>query len=764
METEAECRERRLRRVFALLMLAVPAVMIEFLFLQWHLPVPEFRMDALGQGLVLEVIPGGGAEAAGVRAGDAVLAVNGVPLQLDGAMTRPPAGLQVGQIATLGIERDGRRLELDVPLVPVAKVTLPELISAVDVALTFWIASILLLWRRFRRVEVRLLFLLAQAIAIGVLFPPLGFITWYSTSAIHYILSFACVGLSAPLLFHYHITFPVVLGSRRQRRRALGAFYGVVLVGAVAYLISQSLVPLAPMDVLVIQVDVLCFVLQVCAAIAVTACVYFRRASPDGRRRLRVIFFGVALAAGVFIALYALPAVIRGSPLVPEWLVWSCLLVAPLSYAYATVRHNLFGIDRVLNRATLYLVLSLGVFALYLGPFLLLYRFVHGDLLLQMTLVAGVTALEGLTFDWTRARAQHLVDRLFYGGWYDYPGVVERVSDALARALDRSQLAHVLTRQVPELMRLRGGELWVGEREEAPQRGVAPPQVQFPLPCEGEVCGLWTVGARRDGEDFTRADRRILRTLARQAEIAFRNVLLVEALRDQLHEIHASHETLAKAQRRLLRSREEERGRLARDLHDGPIQALVGLKVQMGLLLASAPEGHSAVRDALTAIRAEVQGLLDELRQVCADLRPPMLDTLGLGAALRALAAEWPSQSEATVALELPPDAMLRSLPVEVAVNLYRVAQEGLNNAARHAAARHLTIRLAWEAATLVLTLRDDGQGFTVPDALEDLVAQGRFGLAGMRERVELIGGTLALDSAPGEGTTVRVAWQQPGA
>lgn len=761
METEAEHRERRLRRVFALLALAVPAVLIEFLFLQWHLPVPEFRMDALGQGLVLEVIPGGGAEAAGVRAGDIVLTVDGATLRPDGTVTRPPAGLQVGQIATLGIERDGRRLELDVPLVPVAKATLPELISALGVALIFWGASILLLWRRFRRTEVRLLFLLAQVIAIGVLFPPLGFVTWYPASVVHYNLSFACAGLSAPLLFHYHITFPVVLGSARRRCRVLGAFYGVIAVGAAALTVAANVVALAPIDVLVIQVDVLCFVLQVCAAIAIAAYVYFRRASPDGRRRLRVIFFGVALAAGVFIALYALPAIIRGSPLVPEWLVWLCLLVAPLSYAYATVRHNLFGMDRLLNRATLYMVLSLGVFALYLGPFLLLYRFVHGDLLLQVTLVAGVTALEGLTFDWTRTRAQHLVDRLFYGGWYDYPGVVETVSDALARALDRRQLAHVLTRQVPDLMQLRDGALWIGEREDASQRGVALPQVQFPLSCEGQVCGLWTVGARRDGEDFTRADRRILKTLARQAEIALRNVLLVEALRGQLHEIHASRETLAKAQRRLLRSREEERGRLARDLHDGAIQALVGLKVQIGLLLASAPEGHSAVRDALTAVRTEVQGLLDELRQVCADLRPPMLDTLGLGAALRALAAEWPAQSEAAVALELPPDATLRSLPVEVAVNLYRVAQEGLNNAARHAAARHVTIRLAWEASTLVLTLRDDGQGFRVPDALEDLVAQGRFGLVGMRERVELIGGTLALESVPGRGTMVCVAWRQ---
>jgi signal transduction histidine kinase len=761
MEAEAERRERRLRRVFALLALAVPAVVIEFLFLQWHLPVPELRMDPLGHGVVLEVIPGGGAEAAGVRAGDVILTVNDAPLRSDNANPRPPAGLQVGQIATLGIERDGQRLELHVPLVPVAKVTLPELISAIGVALTFWVASTLLLWRRFRRTEVRLLFLLAQAIAIGVLFPPLGFITWYPTSGVHYALSFACIGLSAPLLFHYHITFPAVLGSRR-RRCVLGAFYGVVLAGAVAYPLSQNLLLLGPIASLVIQVDVLCFVLQVCVAITVTAYVYFRRATPDGRRQLRVIFFGVALAAGVFIALYALPIVIRDSALIPEWLVWLCLLVAPLSYAYATLRYNLFDIDRLLNRATLYLVFSLGVFTLYLGPFLLLYRFAHGNLLLQVMLVVGVTALEGLTFNWTRTWAQRLVDRLFYGGWYDYPGVVETASDALARALDRRQLADVLTRQVPELMQLRDGKLWVGEQEEAPQQGVALPQVQFPLSFQGQVRGLWTVGARRDGEDFTGADRRILKTLARQAEIALRNVLLVEALRDQLHEIHASRETLARAQRRLLRSREEERGRLARELHDGPIQALAGLKMQIGLLLASVTEGHPAIIEgALTAARAEVQGLLDELRQVCADLRPPMLDALGLGAALRTLAAEWPAQSAAAVALEMPPDATLRSLPDEVAVNLYRVAKESLNNAAQHAAARHITIRLAWEASTLVLTLRDDGQGFTVPDALEDLVAQGRFGLVGMRERVELIGGTLALESVPGQGTLVRVAWQQ---
>jgi signal transduction histidine kinase len=156
-------------------------------------------------------------------------------------------------------------------------------------------------------------------------------------------------------------------------------------------------------------------------------------------------------------------------------------------------------------------------------------------------------------------------------------------------------------------------------------------------------------------------------------------------------------------------------------------------------------------------MRAEVRNLLADLRQVCAELRPPMLDTLGLGAALRALAEDWSTQHDVETRLDLPPDATLRPLPVEVSVNLYRIVQEALSNVARHAAARQVTIQLDWENACLTLTVQDDGSGFAVPTPLRSLTAQGHFGLAGMQERVELIGGALTVESAPGRGTIVRV-------
>ena len=324
-------------------------------------------------------------------------------------------------------------------------------------------------------------------------------------------------------------------------------------------------------------------------------------------------------------------------------------------------------------------------------------------------------------------------------------------------------ISGILTREIPVQMHLRGARLAIGERNASTLEADAKAGLEIPLDCGGQACGTWTVGPRRDGEALNPEDRRILQTLARQAEIALSNVLLLETLRGQLDELRTSRETLVQLQHQLLRSREEERGRLARDLHDGPIQALVGMNMQMGMLMPSTGPANDGLptAEALRDIRVEVRDLINELRQVCTELRPPMLDTLGLGAALRALAEDWSTQHGAALQLDLPPDATLRSLPEEVALNLYRVVQEALSNVARHAEAQRVDLRLAWDADSdrLDLAVQDDGHGF-IPAAIEDLAGQGHFGLAGIRERVALIGGQWRLEAAPGQGTTVRVIWQ----
>ncbi len=728
-------RARLTRSLFVLLALIVPLLVGYDVYFQFSTATLDFSVDP-ATGRVIRVPQHSFADWAGLWEGDVIRSIEGVPFAE--WHNRVP-GNYVAQV-----ERGERRIDLELYFVPLARVNRWPLISGVVTDLIFWGVGTALLWRRFRRPDVRLLFLMMQSLGVAALFllahPEGTRLPWMTQ------LGRACFQLAVPLLLHHAVTYPVRLGRPRPRRRLLTLVYALTLAAlAGTWLLAE---------IWVRRILAVTAVAQLAVG-GILIYVYVRRASPADRRRLRVILFGYLAAGLPTILVYVLPYILRLTWGPPLWTAGFFMVLSPFSYLLAIARHRLFEIDRLLNRALVYGLLSLGILVLYLGPFLLLYRFLPDDVVAQILVVSALTLLVGLSFDWARTRAQRLVDRFFYGGWYDYPAVVETVSDALARTLEREQLEDVMTEQVPALMQLRGARLQIASPEALSAEQSDAASLAFPLSFQGEMRGLWLVGPRRDGDDFSAADRRILQTLARQAEVALGNVLLVEALRRRLREIQ-------EVQRQLLRSREEERSRVARDLHDGPVQLLVGLNLQLGILLSQteASEGDAdgaVLINELRGLRAEVRQLLSDLRQVCADLRPPMLDTLGLGAALRALAAEWSSQHDVALETRLPADASLRDLPVDVAVNLYRVVQEALTNVARHADARHVVLHLRREETRLTLTVRDDGRGFEVPDSLQGLTADDHFGLIGMQERVELIGGEIDVRSRPGRGTTVRV-------
>jgi signal transduction histidine kinase len=732
-----------LRSIFILIALIAPVLMGYVVYQQASAPALDCALD-WQTGIVLAVPLDSHANYAGLQPGDVILNVNGVALAdwKTLAIENQPAEIQ----------RGAERLTLELPILSYARLNLPFLLNAIFVTLTFWGIGTLLLWRRHQQYVARLFFLLTQSIAVGLLF----FLAYPQTaSRPEWMAWLISVGfhLGGALAIHFYLTFPIVLGTPRQRRALLTIVYSLMLVALACRLSGTGWG---------LRVSFLYNTVEIIGAVAILVYAYLRRATPDARRRLRLVVLGGLAPTVPAFFFYLLPTIAGSADRLPDWMIGPLIIISPLGYLLAIARDNLFDIDRILNRALVYAILSFGILLLYLGPFLLLYRFLPDDWLAQFFIIIGLTLFVGLSFDWTRVRVQRGVDRFFYGGWYDYPGVVETISDALARCIERAQLTDVLTRQVPALMQLDEGHLveWSNRQiVKPPDDATTRPgdaELEFPLAFQNETRAVWRAGAHRDGEDFTAADRRILATIARQAETALGNVLLVETLRAQLDEIRASRETLAQAQRQLLRSREEERARLARDLHDGPIQDLVGLNMQLGLLLAE----NASPAESLSAMRAQVRALLAELRQVCLELRPPMLDTLGLGAALRAHAEEWQTQNNVAIQLTLPPDAALRALPSEVAVNLYRVAQEVLTNVARHAHARNVALQLTFENARLALTIRDDGRGFNVPAALHELAAREHFGLMGLHERVELIGGALTIESAPGAGTQVQVVWR----
>ena len=189
---------------------------------------------------------------------------------------------------------------------------------------------------------------------------------------------------------------------------------------------------------------------------------------------------------------------------------------------------------------------------------------------------------------------------------------------------------------------------------------------------------------------------------------------------------------------RILHAQEDERRRLAQELHDQPLQDLIHLVRQL----------DSGAVDGAREVATQV---VSELRQISRGLRPPSLDDLGLAAALRKLVADF--QARTGVAASYRVEGEARRLAPDVELGLFRIAQEALNNVVRHAAAEHVSVRLRFHEAEARLTVADDGSGFVPGRA-----AETSLGIAGMRERASLLGGRLEVSSAPGKGATVRAS------
>lgn len=230
---------------------------------------------------------------------------------------------------------------------------------------------------------------------------------------------------------------------------------------------------------------------------------------------------------------------------------------------------------------------------------------------------------------------------------------------------------------------------------------------------------------------------------------------LAQAVDSMLARLEDHRRQLRALSQRALAAQEDERKRIARNLHDDTGQSLSTLIIELERLEVRPPADAQALRARLTAARALATRTLEDLRTLVLGLRPSMLDDLGLVPAIRWYAR---SQLEPTgLRLELAlPEAGPR-LESEIETALFRIAQEAIHNIQRHAAARTVRIALREGPGALVLEVEDDGCGFEPRAAPSRPAAAPRLGLLGMRERAELAGGALEVESAPGRGTRLRV-------
>ena len=206
----------------------------------------------------------------------------------------------------------------------------------------------------------------------------------------------------------------------------------------------------------------------------------------------------------------------------------------------------------------------------------------------------------------------------------------------------------------------------------------------------------------------------------------------------------------------ILRALEEERKRFARELHDETSQALTSLVIRLEMLMESLHEGRDQQLVAeLRRLRDLAANTLNETRRLTFDLRPTILDDLGLVPALRWLIKDKLEPEGLQASFEVV--GFDQRLPDEVETTLFRIVQEALSNVVRHAQAQHVAVSLQQKEDRLVVTVVDDGRGFDVRSIRPDDPRGRGLGLFGMRERAELVGGQLHVSSVPGRGTRVEV-------
>jgi signal transduction histidine kinase len=409
-------------------------------------------------------------------------------------------------------------------------------------------------------------------------------------------------------------------------------------------------------------------------------------------------------------------------------------LLTALAIGLAVLRYRLYEIDFLLNRAVLYGVMTVVVALAYLAVVGVARGLFGMNRGLAVQVVA--TVLAAAAFWPVRDGVQRRVDRLLYGDRRAPYEALARLGRRVEEAADTDAAMDCVVTTIADSLRLpyaavelRLGDSW----QQAAAYGRTSAQVvAFPLVAQRETVGRLLVGTRAPVEQLRPDDERLLADLARQAGPAVYTVALRRAL-------DASQADLAT-------TREEERRRLRRDLHDGLGPTLAGLTLGLDTALRLAG-GHPEQRELLGRLKVETQRAVTDVRRIVYGLRPPALDELGLPGALREevrrLQCEVPG-----LTVGLTTDLGLVCLPAVVEVACYRIVAEALTNVARHSSAACCTVRVQLDHESLHVEVCDDGAG--PPDGW-----QAGVGVMSMRERAAELGGTLLIEPRLPRGTRV---------
>ncbi|WP_067183717.1 sensor histidine kinase [Microtetraspora niveoalba] len=461
--------------------------------------------------------------------------------------------------------------------------------------------------------------------------------------------------------------------------------------------------------------DVLAYTVQVCVVAALLSLVLrLRRADPVTRRQ---IAWPLIAFAG-YVAFY-----LPGMSTMVLATAWTAVI--PIAILFSALRYRLYGIDTVISRTFVAAGLLGVVGAVYFGASAL-----AGVLASGYHQIAGLVAAlaSGALFQPLRRGLQRAVDHMLYGPVGDPRALAERLTQEVRRAGPADALASVVA-VVRDGLAVGGAAVEVagGRPGYVASGDVGGAPREIALVWHGEPVGRLLIGEPGARRFAAAHDERVITTL-------------LPHVADVAHAVRMAAD-LQRSRERILSTREEERRRLRRDLHDGLGQTLSGMAMTINMARLTLTRSPADADGLLRELRTGMDAVTGDIRQLVYGLRPPALDDLGLAGAVRALAEEGPPPAEVVV------EGETSGLPAAVEVAVYRIVQEALTNVRRHARAEHVRVTLSRDAE-LRVTVADDGVG--LPEG-----RRAGVGTSSMRERAAELGGSCVVASPPGGGTTV---------
>ena len=628
-----------------------------------------------------------------------------------------------------------------------------QLLGGWFLAYAFWIAGTMtLLFLRPRDARWLLLaafdFLTSIWIITGTGLS--AFHIWYSALVLHVV-----IWVSVPVYLHLHWVFPSPLGK-----------LPVALVWG-TYLVFAGLAVAQGFQLLRGSVYYIAFLPMIVGSLILLVVHAVRQ--PGLRRELGLLLIAASLAIIPSITI-GIARLMHGAPASAATLALLSFPILPFAYLYAAFRTQLAGLELRVNR-----LISIYTFLILLGS-------VAAPIMIAVHRASAFTSESALI---TSLLVSIVFTTVALWGFPIYQGFVERRFLGIAvpsRELQQSYSAHITSStSFTELTRLLDDEILPsllvrefvflifdnGSTRVLLRRGLMPEQVPaeharealasligknparagpaepslawvrlvLPLRVKEQLLGFWLFG-RRDPDDlYSNVEVPILQLFANQASVALSNILQTERLRAMYEADIDRHEN--------------ERLRLARDLHDSVLSELGGMlmNADMDQLPKNFREGY--------------QTLTQRLREIVNDLRPPML-SYGLKPAIEELADNLMERQPEAVSILVRLESTGDRYPADKEQHLFRMVQEACENAVRHSHGREITV--SGQLATGVqISVHDDGNGFDLAGQeieLYDLLSNGHFGLAGMFERAKLIDAEIRIYSTPGAGTRIDIAWR----